>query len=614
LDLSSASCSVHLPITPRIPEPSVAPRDSWLRMSRSHAEGLDLQALKAELYHEWNVLRTNIDGVLQRQFEKQEVLLARWSEGLPASDVVPTGECFAGCSPGRAIVSTGHSSAFVDPIQKPVSDGDYDTFGEAHICSEPVRSMSSKRSAAKKVGRRPRCQECLPSCLRPHCTLCAGFDEEDSLEEPERLGTLAKIVDSPYFEGSTSLVIILNSIFMIYTTNYDIDHLNAEPTRLIFWAEFAFMLFYCVELAVKVQVHRFHFFCGGSNMWWNWFDVVVVIFGVFSQILTFATLANGSSANLTFMRTARILKLAKLSRTVRLMHQFDEMRLILNSLLGSLANLGWSIAMLALIFYLFALVFVQLTASWMASEIVDEVDGTKLEVLRLRLSPFGSVQNAMLTLYMSCTGGDDWVNFYNAIQEIGWVGSTLFVFFIAFMQIAVLNILTGIFVEQAMKLAPPDRDRMAFELTKAEIEEANELRKMCIEMDINGDGTIRKDELCEYIEEGNKLKAFLMTLGLNLKDADNFWDIIDRHHDAAIDIETFVAECMKLKGPATNFDLAYLMTQIGSLERKQRLLHMESMMALQKVNKNVVLTENGSPGTDAGYLPWSPKKPCVSCF
>jgi hypothetical protein len=268
----------------------------------------------------------------------------------------------------------------------------------------------------------------------------------------------------------------------------------------------------------------------------------------------------------------------------------------------------------ALISYLFALVFVQLTASWLASETDGDADNAgKVEGLRLRLEPFGSVQNAMLTLYMSCTGGDDWTKFYHSIQNVGWVAASLFVFFIAFMQIAVLNILTGIFVEQAMKLAPPDRDRMALEYTKAEIEEAEELRRMCYEMDINGDGTIKKEELCGYIEEG-KLKAFFMTLGLNLKDADNFWSIIDRHHDDAIDIETFVMECMKLKGAATNFDLAYLMSQMGNMESKQQVLHRENMLALQHIAKSVRTTESGQSGLDvSALLSWSTQKPGMSC-
>jgi len=149
------------------------------------------------------------------------------------------------------------------------------------------------------------------------------------------------------------------------------------------------------------------------------------------------------------------------------------------------------------------------------------------------------------------------------------------------MQIAVMNILTGIFVEQAMKLAQPDRDRLAFEQHRAEIAETNELHKMCQEMDINGDGTIKRSELCEYIEEG-KLKAFLMTLGLrlNLKNAGLFFNIIDSASDA-IDIETFVQECMNLRGTASNLDLAYLTIQMGALEKRQQEFHHEIMTSLR---------------------------------
>jgi len=235
--------------------------------------------------------------------------------------------------------------------------------------------------------------------------------------------------------------------------------------------------------------------------------------------------------------------------------------------------------MLALIFYLFALIFVQLTAAQL-SDVFGTNPGS-LEESKKEMQAFESVQRAMLTLYMSCSGGEDWLVFYSVINDVGWAGSLLFVFFIAFMHIAVMNILTGIFVEQAMKLAQPDRDRLAHEQQRAEMTQANELHKMCQEMDISDDGTISRSELCEYIQDG-KFKAFLMTLGLrlNLKHADLFFNIIDSSSEN-IDIETFVQECMNLRGNASNFDLAYLTIQMGALEKRQQEFHHETMAVLR---------------------------------
>jgi len=261
--------------------------------------------------------------------------------------------------------------------------------------------------------------------------------------------------------------------------------------------------------------------------------------------------------------------------------------------------------MLALIFYLFALVFVQLTAAQLADVFAE--DPALLPKAKKEMQAFSSVQDAMITLYMACSGGQDWDVFYTTIREVGWVGALLFVFFVAFMQIAVMNILTGIFVEQAMKLAQPDRDQQAYKQHRAEIAEAAELHKMCCEMDINGDGTIKRSELCEFIEEG-KLKAFLMTLGLNLKNADLFFHIIDAAKDE-IDIETFVQECMNLRGNASNFDLAYLIIHMKEIEKRQQEFHLETIDKLRRSSGNPKQgpSSNDSVTTTVGWprLNWT---------
>jgi len=277
-----------------------------------------------------------------------------------------------------------------------------------------------------------------------------------AIEEPPRTGRLADLVQGAAFEALCATVILINSAFMIHTTNWEIDNLRQKPPPTVQWIEFVFVLFYTVELILRLAVHRLYFFTCGSPAWNN-FDFFLVVVGIFGQVMVLFHSSVGGS-NMLFMRAMRILKIAKVSRTVRLMQQFSELRLILNSMLGSLKNLFWSMAMLALIFYLFALVFVQLTAS----SLEDSINNGEPDLARReKLDTFGSVELAMLTLYKACTGGDDWSGPYRIAAASGELPAILFIFFIAFMQIAVLNILTGIFVEKAMKLAQPDRERLA---------------------------------------------------------------------------------------------------------------------------------------------------------
>merc|ERR1712176_875739 len=114
----------------------------------------------------------------------------------------------------------------------------------------------------------------------------------------------------------------------------------------------------------------------------------------------------------------------------------------------------------------------------------------------------------MLTLFMSATGGDDWAKFYDVVVKTGGLNTTVFIVFIAFFQIAVLNILTGIFVDNAVKFAKPDNDASALQHRIQEILEVQQLREMCIAMDGEGRGTVAREEFSKQIA-GGQLRPYL---------------------------------------------------------------------------------------------------------
>ena len=120
------------------------------------------------------------------------------------------------------------------------------------------------------------------------------------------------------------------------------------------------------------------------------------------------------------------------------------------------------------IFYIFSLVIVQGAGNYLQTT-GDSLDDAERENL---ISVFGSVEVAMLNLFKSSTGGADWEVFYSVISSSP-MSACMFVFFIAFMQVALMNILTGIYVEKAIKLAPPDANVIALETSTVVIQEAH---------------------------------------------------------------------------------------------------------------------------------------------
>jgi len=381
-----------------------------------------------------------------------------------------------------------------------------------------------------------------------------------SLEEPPREGALYRFVYSRNFSAACAVVIFLNLIFEVYAVDREVDHWSEGFSEEIWWVDGAFLLYYFVELGLKLVLHRVYFFL--NHDWrWNMFDFVLVIFTMYSQIVALNPDASDST-DLSFMRSLRVLKTAKVLRAVRMIRFIAELRLILNSVVGSMLSLFWSFVGLMFIFYIFGLVFVQGVVSHLR-----ENNGVVEEATREK---FGSVGRAMLSLYMASSGGDDWGNFYTDISTLGVKNSVLFIAFMLFIQIAVMNIVTGIFVENAMKYAVPDREAIALQQHKKDLSEAEALRQLCMDIDRDNSGRITLHTFCETYESNPRLRDHLAVLGLDIYDAQRFFEILSAfHNDEHVDIDSFVSYCLRLRGFATSIDLQNLMLQSSIIYTSQ---------------------------------------------
>eukprot|EP00404_Azadinium_spinosum_P030869 CAMPEP_0180564782 /NCGR_PEP_ID=MMETSP1037_2-20121125/5193_1 /TAXON_ID=632150 /ORGANISM="Azadinium spinosum, Strain 3D9" /LENGTH=548 /DNA_ID=CAMNT_0022581703 /DNA_START=1 /DNA_END=1647 /DNA_ORIENTATION=- len=426
------------------------------------------------------------------------------------------------------------------------------------VNSELVRETSRKISVDSNFHLHKEHGAVLHNFL--YARFSAGIDWWLALQEPKRVGLFAKFVQSNLFETISVCVIIMNSAFVTYTTDREVNHMG-EQNSTTSCIEMSFLTYYVLELVAKMWVHRWHFFCN-NEMQWNIFDFFLVMLAMYDWIWTKATESSGST-NLTFMRVIRILKITKALRMVKLINFFSKLRLILNSLLGSFSSLMWSIVMLGLIFFMFALVFVQGVTPVLMDPTLDH---EKEEEVR---EHFGSVSNAIFTLFQTTFGGDDWGNFYVSIREAGHFYSALFVFFVAFIQIALVNVLTGVFVDNAMKLAQPDHDALALEMRKTEVGDAQQLRQLIVDMDSGKDGKISKADFADSMKK-DKLRAQLAVLGLDIKNTQIFFDlIVESSKNEEVDIDEFITHCMRLKGTASSFDMQTLVFATKLIQKDQ---------------------------------------------
>lgn len=232
-----------------------------------------------------------------------------------------------------------------------------------------------------------------------------------SLEEPTREGCAFDFLYSSKFQVCSYSIIGVHAIVATALANFEITSSTEDPPPYFLYAEVCFLCFYMLELILRGLVHRLHFFVNGQASW-NIFDLfLIVTSAVDVSVAVFAD--NDAGANVSFMRVFRFFKIGKVMRTLKVIHHFKALRLILEMIRNCALSMFWGLLLLLFFLYMTALVFAQGVAGCvqercLSGEAYDEM-----------MADFGSVQQTMVTLYMAVTGGNDWGGYYQVAQELG---------------------------------------------------------------------------------------------------------------------------------------------------------------------------------------------------
>jgi hypothetical protein len=411
---------------------------------------------------------------------------------------------------------------------------------------EVARALKDRQELLKlRQSRRGKTQTCGPRWLRRIMRLVDWFEH---LEEPRREGWLASIVKSQRFETLCSFVILLNAGFVAYTADQAMKHVGERPVFFIVSTEIVFTAVYTLELLLRISVHRIHFFVN-DQMRWNWLDFVLVLMSI-ADTMSELLIEGGHKGNVGFMRMLRICKLAKVLRAFRAMRFFKELAIMLNSFRHTMTALFWSFVMLVFMLYIFAVLFLQGMTHYLAEE------GKHLDANQQRqiAQHFGSMADALFSLYSAATGGDDWAVYYRVVKKSGGAYAGLFIFFTGFFTFAVFNIITGFFVEKAVSAATPDRDDMILASKLKARETAKEFRHLCSVLDQDQTGTITWKDFERHMQN-EVMVAYMASIGLEVHEVELFFRVVAGAAAGEISIERFVDGCMQMKGAATGIDM-----------------------------------------------------------
>eukprot|EP00448_Togula_jolla_P000187 CAMPEP_0170610976 /NCGR_PEP_ID=MMETSP0224-20130122/22945_1 /TAXON_ID=285029 /ORGANISM="Togula jolla, Strain CCCM 725" /LENGTH=206 /DNA_ID=CAMNT_0010936385 /DNA_START=176 /DNA_END=796 /DNA_ORIENTATION=- len=169
---------------------------------------------------------------------------------------------------------------------------------------------------------------------------------------------------------------------------------------------------------------------------------------------------------------------------------------------------------------------------------------------------FNSFPVALLTHFAVVSGGANWWDLWYMLQKIDAPYGFVFAIYILIMVLIILNVITGIFVNDAVEMSQAKKEH-AIQASKERRDALFvNLREIFHKCDSDGSGSISKGELRTFMKEKPDLVNCFTDLDLDGFGAAALFDILDINESGTLEIEEFVMGCMRLTGPVKMMELA----------------------------------------------------------
>jgi len=325
-----------------------------------------------------------------------------------------------------------------------------------------------------------------------------------------------------------------------------------------------FALFFLIELVVRAGVERSKFFKSDEGAW-NMFDAFLVLMSLVD--VTMNQLQSGKIMNLTFARSLRIVRFVRILRIVRLMRFFYSFRLMVYSVMYSIGSLVWVFVLLVFLMYFFSMVFVNGAAEYLHNS--NENFGAPCETISCKELErlFGGVMQALVSLFMSICGGIDWREAWQALYDVHWSYSCVFVFYIFFMMFGVLNVVIATFVEGASMISRHDRELVTQSELDRITEETKNIRRFFHDADKDNSGGLSWEEFETYLQREH-VQAYFQSFQLDVSQAHTLFRLLDVDSSNRVEIDELVEGCMRMRGQARSLDVHMLLYETELMIKK----------------------------------------------
>jgi hypothetical protein len=385
---------------------------------------------------------------------------------------------------------------------------------------------------------------------------------------------LQLLTESRAYEFFSAMLILTNAVYLGWQVQHlaetrrdqaaaSVETFDLQPIGWVL-GNIMYAALFTLELLLRWRAAGTRRFFESQELWWNILDIFVVITGNVEASMDIAEAATGARhfgilQSITALRTLRILRVVRIVRVIRVMVFFRELRIMVYSIIGSMKNLMWIMVVLGVTFYLFGITF----ASGVTFELTKPEDWKGADNQSL-LDSFGTVDKGILTLFMSMSGGNDWVVYYDALGRLPIYYRGIYIFFIVFSFFALTNIVTAVFVESAMQSNLRDHDIIAHEELEAKRTYLESMQELFIDMDQDQTGTLELEEFEKRLGD-ERVIAYFEALKLDVSDARMVFTLLDTDSSGSVTVDEFIVGIYKLHGESRALDIKIMEFEVGQI-------------------------------------------------
>jgi len=361
------------------------------------------------------------------------------------------------------------------------------------------------------------------------------------------------------FDYASASIVILNAMWIGHQTNYVATHWAVDKPHYFKTGDDLFCLLAVCEVFLRMVAEGCDFFVGVS--WrWNWFDLSLATSQV-AEVLVgiFFPEAGHNQA----LRLVRVCKLVRIARIARIAAAFPELHILISSVVDSLTSLFWTLLLIGAFLFAVSIAITQIVNEHKIDKGVEHMEAHEEAILEY----YGSLPHTMLSLYMVISEGIHWGELMEPLAEhVSPTMKIVFVVFVAFQLFAMMNVITAIFVDNAMKIASKEERDTVLGTLWAEMSAQS------------GDGgQIITAEVFAHHFESPAMQRFLETIGAEGETSKAVFSLVDASGDGELDASEFVGACGRLVGNARAFQVAQSVFTIKGYVAEQVQMLQESM-------------------------------------